>query len=221
MAARKTKKRFDIDCRRCPRLSAFLAEVKTDYPDYYCRPVPAFGDPKPRLLIVGLAPGKHGANQTGRPFTGDFAGILLYRSLHRLGLASAERSEHREDGLQLTGCRLTNAVKCLPPENKPTTDEARECAAYLSNEIAVLPAGAVVLSLGKISHDAVLRTQQQKLSAWAFAHGAVHRLPNGLTLVDSYHCSRYNTQTGRLTEAMFMQALRKAAKLAQVDSAKA
>ena len=194
---------FDPDCRRCPRLADFLDEVKARHPDYHARPVPAFGDPRARLLIVGLAPGMHGANASGRPFTGDYAGILLYETLHAFGYASRPVSESASDGLRLQGCRITNAVKCLPPANKPETAEVRQCNAFLRAELAGLPGDAVVLALGKIAHDAVLRAQDLKLGQHPFGHGATHRLPGGQWLLDSYHCSRYNTQTRRLTPEMF------------------
>ena len=200
---------FDIDCRRCERLADFLDEVRSQYPDYHARPVAPFGDPRARLLIVGLAPGMHGANASGRPFTGDYAGILLYRTLHEFGFASAPESVSADDGLELRDCRITNAVKCLPPQNKPTTGEVRTCNAFLQQELAGLPAGALVLALGKIAHDAVLRARGLRLSAHGFAHGAEHLLPGGLRLIDSYHCSRYNTQTRRLTEDMFRDVFRR------------
>ena len=200
---------FDIDCRRCERLADFLDEVRSQYPGYHARPVPPFGDPRARLLIVGLAPGMHGANASGRPFTGDYAGILLYRTLHEFGFASAPESVSADDGLELRDCRITNAVKCLPPQNKPTTGEVRACNAFLQQELAGLPEGAVVLALGKIAHDAVLRALGLRLSAHGFAHGAEHALSGGLRLIDSYHCSRYNTQTRRLTEAMFHDVFRR------------
>lgn len=165
--------------------------------------MPPFGDRRARLLIVGLAPGMHGANASGRPFTGDYAGTLLYSTLHRYGFASRPESVSAGDGLRLKGARITNAVKCLPPENKPTTAEVVSCNAYLQAELAGLPAGAVVLALGGVAHNAVLRALGLRQSAHRFAHGAVHHLEGGPTLLDSYHCSRYNTQTGRLTEAMF------------------
>jgi uracil-DNA glycosylase family 4 len=195
---------FDPQCTRCGRLTAFLNAVKNDYPDYFCAPVPAFGDPKPRLLIVGLAPGMHGANRSGRPFTGDHAGILLYKSLYQAGFSSHPVSSDASDGLELIDCRISNAVKCLPPGNKPTTQEIRNCNPYLASEIGVLNDNDVILALGKIAHDAVLRALELKLSAYQFAHGAVHTIPAAPFLVDSYHCSRYNTQTRRLTESMFM-----------------
>jgi uracil-DNA glycosylase family 4 len=175
--------------------------------------VAPFGDPDARLLIVGLAPGMHGANRTGRPFTGDHAGILLYATLHRQGLASRPVSESVVDGLMLRGCRITNAVKCLPPGNKPLGSEIANCNGYLAAELDALVPG-VVLALGRIAHDAVLRARGEKLSAWRFGHGEVHALPDGMTVVDSYHCSRYNTQTRRLTEAMFETVVREAVGLA-------
>lgn len=194
---------FSSECRQCPRLAGFLDQVRCDYPDYYARPVLPFGADDPRLLIVGLAPGMHGANRTGRPFTGDYAGILLYRTLHRFGFASAPDSVSTEDGLELIGCRITNAVKCLPPQNKPEPAEIRQCNGYLAREIAGLDEGAVILALGTIAHQAVLRALGLKPKDYPFGHGAVHALPRGMTLYDSYHCSRYNTQTRRLTAEMF------------------
>ncbi len=199
----KTTPTFEPDCRQCPRLADFLDQVADSHPDYHARPVPAFGDPQARLLIVGLAPGMHGANATGRPFTGDYAGILLYRTLYDFGYASRPESVARDDGLVLNGVRITNAVKCLPPQNKPQLDEVRNCNSYLRAEILGLPDAAVVLALGKLAHDAVLRALGQKLSAFPFGHARVHGPDESLTLVDSYHCSRYNTQTRRLTPEMF------------------
>ena len=193
---------FDRECRECPRLASFLGDVRRDRPDYHAHPVPPFGDPEAALLVVGLAPGMHGANRTGRPFTGDFAGILLYHTLHRHGFASHSGSADPNDGLALTGCRVTNAVKCLPPQNKPVPAEIRCCNRYLAAELANYPPRAV-LALGRIAHDAVLRAHGLGVGGYRFAHHAVHDLPDGLRLFDSYHCSRYNTQTKRLTEAMF------------------
>lgn len=196
---------FDPGCRRCPRLSGFLSEVKSRHPAYHCAPVAPFGDADARLLIVGLAPGLHGANATGRPFTGDHAGIILYKMLHRYGYSSREASVSATDGLTLQGCRISNAVKCLPPENKPTPEEIRECNRFLAVELQHSASVRVLLALGRIAHEAVLRALSLKARDYAFAHGAVHELPEGRTLVDSYHCSRYNTQTGRLTEQSFAQ----------------
>jgi uracil-DNA glycosylase family 4 len=195
---------YDPGCRRCPRLAHFLDEVKAEHPTYWCKPVPPFGDTAARLLIVGLAPGMHGANATGRPFTGDHAGILLYDTLHRFGYASGAISRASDDGLRLTDCRINNAVKCLPPQNKPAPDEVAHCNTWLAADVATLPADAAVLALGRIAHDAVLRAFAIKRSAFVFAHGVRHTLP-GATLFDSYHCSRYNTNTRRLTTEMFHQ----------------
>lgn len=197
-----TQSSFDPKCRACPRLATFLDQVRLEHPDYHNAPVAPFGDPRPKLLILGLAPGKHGANRSGRPFTGDHAGLLLYRMLHRYGFASLPESRALGDGLELPGCRITNAVKCLPPDNKPLTEEVRRCNVFLKAELAALDEDALILALGKTAHDAALRALNIKLSSHPFAHGALHS-PADRHLLDSYHCSRYNTQTGRLTEAMF------------------
>lgn len=193
---------FSLDCTACPRLATLLARVREERPAYHARPVAPFGDPHAALLIVGLAPGMHGANRTGRPFTGDYAGILLFRTLHKFGFGSHTGSADPDDGLVLTNARLTNAVKCLPPQNKPDTVEIRRCNAYLANEIALRPPRAI-LALGRIAHDAVLRARGLPGREYAFGHRATHTLPDGMRLFDSYHCSRYNTQTRRLTETMF------------------
>ncbi len=190
-------------CQDCPRLANHLAEIRQQYPDYHARPVAAFGDPQRRLFIVGLAPGLHGANATGRPFTGDHAGIILYQTLHRFGFASRPESVASDDGLRLPGCRITNAVKCLPPQNKPSSSEIRNCNHYLAAELEALPVSVVILALGRIAHEAVLRAYGLKLRQYPFAHAAEHSLPVGNCLIDSYHCSRYNTQTRRLTAEMF------------------
>jgi len=198
--------RYDPACRRCPRLAAFLDEVRVAHPGYWCRPVPPFGDAKARLLVVGLAPGMHGANASGRPFTGDHAGILLYRTLHAYGFASRPDGARPDDGLALDGCRVNNAVKCLPPDNKPSPAEIAGCNGFLAADLATLPRHAAVLALGRIAHDAVLRALGRRLAEHPFGHGATHRPSrehDGLVLFDSYHCSRYNTNTGRLTPAMF------------------
>ena len=197
--------KFSPDCRACSRLARFLDRVRCDYPGYHARPVAPFGDARARLLIVGLAPGMHGANRTGRPFTGDHAGILLYQTLHRFGFADAAASVAADDRLKLIGCRITNAVKCLPPQNKPELREIKRCNGYLKTELAGLEEGTVVLALGSIAHQAVLLTLDARKAQFPFRHGARHELPTGLVLYDSYHCSRYNTQTRRLTEAMFNQ----------------
>ena len=199
--------KFSTDCRLCPRLANFLDAVRQAHPDYYAYPVPSFGDAQARLLIVGLAPGMHGANRTGRPFTGDFAGKLLYSTLYQFGFASQAEplsgAGHVNAELILSDCRITNAVRCLPPQNKPEPAEVRQCNQYLVAELATLPLGAVVLALGAIAHLAVLRALDLKIKDYKFSHGMRHALPNGIMLYDSYHCSRYNTQTKRLTEAIF------------------
>lgn len=194
---------FDRTCTDCPRLAQFLAAGRKRHPDYDCAPVAPFGDADARLIIIGLAPGFHGANATGRPFTGDHAGLILYRTLHRFGFATRPESRSRGDGLQLNDCRITNAVKCVPPENKPTPAEVRSCSRYLTAELERVPNDAVLLALGSIAHNAALRALALKPSEYKFAHAAEHCLPGGRILLDSYHCSRYNTQTGRLTEEMF------------------
>jgi uracil-DNA glycosylase family 4 len=205
---------YDPDCRRCPRLAAFRDEVKAQHPDYWCRPVPAFGDSKPRILLVGLAPGMHGANRSGRPFTGDYAGILLYQTLHELGIGSQPQSVAADDPLRLAGLRITNAVKCLPPANKPNPDEIARCNAFLKAELGALKSLRVLVALGRIAHDAALDALGQRRSAARFGHGAEHRLPGGHVLLDSYHCSRYNTNTRRLTPQMFRDVLARAVELA-------
>lgn len=204
---------FQQDCRRCARLAGFLDQIRLSHPHYHAGPVPPFGDPDPRLLIVGLAPGLHGANATGRPFTGDHAGILLYQSLYRFGFSDRPESRSADDGLRLTGCRITNAVKCVPPQNKPVGAEIRTCNSYLAEELRSLARVKVVLALGLVAHQAVLRALSARLAEYRFAHGAEWALPDGRTLLDSYHCSRYNTQTGRLTEAAFHQVFERARRI--------
>jgi uracil-DNA glycosylase family 4 len=205
---------FRADCVQCPRLAAFLRAAAHENPEYHCKPVAPFGAEAPQLLIVGLAPGMHGANRTGRPFTGDYAGILLYESLHALGLASAPVSVHRKDGLKLSGVRITNAVKCLPPANKPLPAEIKTCNQYLAAELAQLRSVKTVLALGVVAHEAVLIASSLKRSSSKFGHGNEFELPDGRQLIDSYHCSRYNTQTRRLTTPMFLAVLKRAATLA-------
>ncbi|MBA3582063.1 MAG: uracil-DNA glycosylase [Gammaproteobacteria bacterium] len=195
---------FNLECQQCPRLAQHLKQIRVTHPDYFAKPVPPFGDPHARLVIVGLAPGMHGANRTGRPFTGDHAGILLYETLYRFGFSTQAVAEHVDDGLILKNCRITNAVKCLPPENKPTTDEINMCNQYLAAElINAVPHDAVIVALGTVAHNAVLAGFKLKKSSYPFAHAAQHKLPSGQWLIDSYHCSRYNTQTRRLTTEMF------------------
>lgn len=194
---------FDRTCTDCPRLAAFLEEGRKQHPDYYCAPVAPFGDRKAGLIIVGLAPGFHGANATGRPFTGDYAGVLLYQTLHKFGFANKPESVHRNDGLKLIDARITNSVKCVPPDNKPLPIEITTCNHYLQAELAAAPEDVVLLALGSIAHNACLRTLGLKVSEYKFGHAAEFKLPGGQTLIDSYHCSRYNTNTRRLTEEMF------------------
>ncbi len=194
----------DPDCQRCPRLVRFRADNRSRHADFFNRPVPSFGPVDARLLIVGLAPGLKGANRTGRPFTGDFAGSLLYPTLRRHGLAQGGFDRDAHDDLRLLGCRITNAVRCVPPENRPTPEEMAQCRPFLGAEIAGLPALAGILALGQFAHTAVLAALGLKKSARPFRHGAVHALGEGLPwLADSYHCSRYNQNTGRLTAEMF------------------
>jgi uracil-DNA glycosylase family 4 len=191
------------DCQDCPRLASFRAEQQERFPDWFNAPVPLFGDRAGRLLITGLAPGLRGANRTGRPFTGDFAGDLLYSTLSKYGFAKGTYDARPDDGLELTGCAILNAVRCVPPENKPTPAEIRACNGYFAGEIATLGNLKCVLALGKIAHDAVLMSLGLVRSRYAFGHNARHDLPGDLVLFNSYHCSRYNTNTGRLTEEMF------------------
>ena len=208
-----SKEIFDQDCRLCKRLDDFLCEVKQKHPDYHARPVAPFGDKNPRLLIVGLAPGLHGANATGRPFTKDYAGLLLYEALYEFGYSNQLLSESLADGLELNRCRITNAVKCLPPQNKPTGTEINQCNQFLAAELKTLPEQAVILALGTVAHQAVLKACNLKLSSAPFTHNAQHTLPDERTLVDSYHTSRYNVQTKRLTKDMFADIFRRIGQL--------
>ncbi|HWZ63043.1 MAG TPA: uracil-DNA glycosylase [Steroidobacteraceae bacterium] len=201
---------YDPDCTRCPRLARYLEATRAGHPEYWARPVPSFGAARPKLLIVGLAPGMHGANRTGRPFTGDFAGILLYRTLYELGLASAPESAAADDALRLIGARIANAVKCVPPGNKPLPEEIGRCNSFLKEELAALTTVRVYLALGRIAHDAVLLARDLKRSHYAFGHGREHALSEAHWLIDSYHCSRYNTQTRRLTAPMFREVVARA-----------
>ena len=208
---------YDPACSRCERLAQFLTATRERHPGYWARPVPSFGDDAPRILIVGLAPGMHGANRTGRPFTGDHAGILLYQTLFDFGLASRAGSVSRDDGLELRGARIVNAVKCVPPANKPLPAEVRCCNAFLARELAALTTVRVYLALGRVAHEAALMALGLPRARFAFAHGAEHRLGPARHLLDSYHCSRYNTQTRRLTAAMFRAVVQRACELAAGD----
>ncbi|MXO59697.1 uracil-DNA glycosylase [Altererythrobacter salegens] len=198
------------DCRRCRRLVRLRETLRAEEPDWWNAPVPAWGDPEAWLAIVGLAPGRRGANRTGRPFTGDGAGYLLFAALADAGLARGTYRGEPGDGLVLEGAMILNAVKCLPPSNKPTRDEFQRCSPYLSKQLAALPSLEVVLAIGKDAHEAVLRHHRLALARHPFAHSAVHHLPDGTTLLDSLHCSRYNVNTGRLTAEMFAGVFRQA-----------
>lgn len=192
-----------LDCPLCPRLVAYRRDNEAAHPDWFNAPVPSFGEEDARLLIVGLAPGVQGANKTGRPFTGDYAGDLLYATLTEFGFAKGTYEARPDDGLKLVGAMITNAVRCVPPQNKPTPAEAKTCLGFLEARIATLPKLTAILALGRIAHDAVLNARRMKKSAAPFGHGATHDLGSGVRLFDSYHCSRYNTNTRRLTPEMF------------------
>ncbi len=204
----------DKTCDLCPRLCDFHTQNRLKYPSFHNAPVPSFGGLDAEILVVGLAPGLKGANQTGRPFTGDYAGLILYQALLANGLAKGQYKERADDGLELVNCRITNAVRCVPPENKPEPSEIKQCNQFLKAEIAAMPNLKIILSLGLISHNAVLRALGQKLSSAKFSHGAVHKFGK-LTHVDSYHCSRYNINTGTLTPEMFDTVVKKITGLLQ------
>lgn len=213
MTAQSNLSQPDHDCLICPRLADFRAENRVKFPDKFNGPVPSFGDIDAELLIVGLAPGLKGANFSGRPFTGDFAGELLYGSLIKYGFANGEFKARADDGLELINCRITNAVRCVPPENKPTGPEINACQPFLKSQLENMPNLKIILSLGLVSHNAVLKAHGEKLSAYKFGHEAVHELNSGVTLIDSYHCSKYNTSTRRLTEEMFHDVFERIKKL--------
>ena len=191
------------DCPLCPRLAAFRGVQRAAHPEWFNAPVPSFGDEAAELLIVGLAPGLRGANRTGRPFTGDYAGDLLYATLRKFGFAIGDYAAHPADGLALHRARITNAVRCVPPQNKPEPAEIAACRPFLAAELAREPRLRVILALGAIAHNSVLTALGFRRAAYPFTHGALHELPDGLVLADSYHCSRLNTNTGKLTPAMF------------------
>ncbi len=197
------------DCKRCRRLHNHLQRTQLKYPNYFCKPVPAFGDDNAKLIIVGLAPGLHGANASGIPFTGDASGEFLFKTLHSFGYSNHADSNKSSD-LKLKNCRITNAVKCLPPQNKPTNKEVLNCSKhFLQNELSSLANGSIILALGSLAHNAVLRTFGRTLSSAKFGHNKLHQLTENLVLIDSYHCSRYNTQTKRLTQEMFDEVFTK------------
>jgi uracil-DNA glycosylase family 4 len=191
------------DCPICPRLAGFRDAQRKAHPDWHNAPVPPFGADTAELLIVGLAPGLRGANRTGRPFTGDYAGDLLYATLRKFGFANGHYAGRPDDGLALQGARITNAVRCVPPQNKPETGEIAACRRFLAAELHALPDVRAILALGAIAHQAVLATKELRRAAYPFAHAALHELPDGTLLADSYHCSRLNTNTGTLTTEMF------------------
>ncbi|UAK24529.1 uracil-DNA glycosylase [Sphingomonas nostoxanthinifaciens] len=203
-----------VDCPLCPRLAAFREDQRAAHPDWFNAPVPAFGDPEAWLAIVGLAPGMNGANRTGRPFTGDFAGALLYETLLKFGLAEGTYAARPDDGLTLRGAIIVNAVRCLPPQNKPTPEEVRTCRPFLESALAALPNLKIVVALGQIAHQSAVKALGGRLPKARFGHLAEHRLPSGMLLVDSYHCSRYNQNTGVLTADMFEAVFARALALA-------
>ena len=215
----RSVKFHDDDCRLCPRLTDYLKRTQSKFPKYRCLPVPSFGDPKAAVLIVGLAPGMHGANATGRPFTGDHAGNLLYSTLFEYGFSNNAKSSNDGDGLRLYNCRIANAVKCLPPGNKPTINEIENCNNFLQMEISILERGSILIALGKIAHDAILRALGLPMSKHKFGHGAEYFLESlGLLILDSYHCSRYNTQTKRLTPKMFGDIFQRAREVIEKET---
>ncbi len=204
------------NCGHCPRLVALRRELQTANPEWFNAPVPSFGSKSAQLLIVGLAPGLNGANRTGRPFTGDYAGDLLYQTLDKLGLTTGKYNARPDDGLELQGCMITNAVRCLPPQNKPVGAEIGNCRQFLMAQIGALSQLTAILALGRVAHESVLRAHGLRLAAHPFGHGAKYILGDGLTLVDSYHCSRYNTNTRRLTTQMFEDVVKLAKQTAQL-----
>ncbi|MFV0623022.1 uracil-DNA glycosylase [Sphingomonas sp. ac-8] len=206
------------DCPLCPRLVEFRTALRQEYPDWWNAPVPAFGDPDAWLAVVGLAPGKHGANRTGRPFTGDYAGALLYDTLAKFGLSEGVFDARPDDGLELKGAVLINAVRCLPPENKPTPEEIRTCRPFLEAPIAALPRVRVFIALGQIAHQSAVKALGGRLPKAKFGHLAEHRMPDGRILIDSYHCSRYNQNTGRLTQPMFEAVFARALELRDTEA---
>src|SRR3954463_13798963 len=202
------------DCPLCPRLVGFREALREEHPGWWNAPVPHFGDPDAWLVICGLAPGKQGANRTGRPFTGDFAGLLLYETLAKFGLARGRYDARADDGMRLEGVAIVNSVKCVPPQNKPTPDEIATCTrTYFQPALAALPGARILVALGQIAHNAAVRAVGARLSQGRFGHLAEHRLPDGRVLIDSYHCSRYNQNTNRLTATMFEQVFERAVAL--------
>jgi uracil-DNA glycosylase family 4 len=218
---RQTKAIFDfsrgttplIDCCECSRLVEYRRQTAIRYPHYYNKPVLPWGKPQSRLLIVGLAPGKHGANASGFPFCGDASGELLFKVLHQTGFSNRAQVDRAEPGSILNECCITNAVKCLPPQNRPSAKELQNCSYFLGVELAALAEGAVIVALGRLAHQAIIKTLGLRQKDYSFAHGAVHAVRGTNRLLDSYHCSRYNTQTGRLSERMLRDVFEHAAQL--------
>ena len=203
----------DLNCSICSRLAEFRQENSCKFPDKFNKPVPSFGDENPELLIVGLAPGLKGANFTGRPFTGDYAGDTLYETLLNFDFATGKYKKKLNDSIKLINCRITNAVRCVPPKNKPNGEEIKNCLFFLKQEINELNRLKAIIALGRTAHEAVIRTYGHKLSNFKFKHGAVHSLNARTKLIDSYHCSRYNVNTRRLTQEMFNDIFKTAKKL--------
>ncbi|MBB4639845.1 uracil-DNA glycosylase [Rhizorhapis suberifaciens] len=201
------------DCPLCPRLVAYREQVRIEFPDWWNAPVLAFGDPAARIAIVGLAPGKFGANRTGRPFTGDYAGDLLFSTLEKFGLSTGKYESRVDDNLTLQDAIIINAVKCLPPQNKPVPEEIRTCRQFLERSVAALPNARIFIPLGQIAHQSTVKVLGGRLPKAKFGHGAEHKMPGGRWLIDSYHCSRYNTNTGRLTAPMFEAVFARAVEL--------
>jgi uracil-DNA glycosylase len=208
-----------LDCPLCPRLAALRDSCRADHPDWWNAPVPAFGDPHARLVVVGLAPGKEGANRTGRVFTGDFSGDLLFATLGKFGWANGTYERRADDGLELRDVTILNAVKCLPPQNKPLPQEAHNCRLFLKSAVAALPNAQIFIALGEVAHQSVVKVLGGKLPKARFAHLAEHRVPSGKIVIDSYHCSKRNIMTGRLTEEMFSDVFERAAELLAMSAA--
>lgn len=203
-----------LDCPLCPRLAGFRHACQAEFPSWWNAPVPSFGDPEAWLGIIGLAPGKHGANRTGRPFTGDFAGPLLFETLDKFGLSAGKFNAKIDDGVRLKGAIIINSVKCLPPENKPTPEEIRTCRPFLEKAVGMLPKARIYIALGQIAHQSAVKALGGRLPKCKFGHLNEHRMPSGTILIDSYHCSRYNQNTGRLTRKMFEAVFERALALA-------
>ncbi len=204
-------------CHKCSRLAAYRREIAREFPHWHGAPVPAWGDPEARLAVVGLAPGKHGAHRTGRPFTGDQSGEVLFATLDRFALSRGSFANDPDDDVTLHGAMILNAVKCLPPENRPTGAEVNNCRPYLMRQLSMLPNLRVIIALGKVAHDSLVRGFGMRLAEHRFAHLAEHQVPDGRILLDSYHCSRYNMNTGRLTTEMFNAVFARALQLNEAD----